>query len=241
MFGGGVGTLELQYFRSGRWSTRWSRQGSQGSDWLRAKVTLPSGVEVLRFRSFGAASTDYSDVALDAIVAWEPEVAPQKFLKLCSAGYHNCALLEAEGQMKCWGTDDFGCLGSGSQAELGLGDAPNEMGANLPLVDLGEPAIRATQVACGDHFNCAVLKNGSIKCFGQNGFGQLGYGHTDDVGDEPLEMGGHLPVVDLGGLDVVQLALDVWHSCALLAGATVKCFGYGPHLGLGDWRWPQSL
>ncbi|CAE7592672.1 HERC5 [Symbiodinium microadriaticum] len=50
-------------------------------------------------------------------------------------------------------------------------------------------------------------------------------------------MGGHLPVVDLGGLDVVQLALDVWHSCALLAGATVKCFGYGPHLGLGDWRW----
>ncbi|CAE7845391.1 UVR8 [Symbiodinium necroappetens] len=50
-------------------------------------------------------------------------------------------------------------------------------------------------------------------------------------------MGGHLPVVDLGGLDVVQLALGFWHSCALLAGATVKCFGRGFVLGLGDTRW----
>ena len=237
MLGGGIGVLELQYFRSGLWSTRWSRQGSQGSDWLRAKVTLPSAVEVLRFVSSGS-STSESDVALDAIVAWEPEVIPEELLALCSGGYHTCALLQAEGVMKCWGSGSRGRLGSGSEADIG--SAPGEMGASLPVVDLGEPGLRVTQVACGFRYTCVGFDNGGMKCFGENDYGQLGYGHTDNIGDEPLEMGGRLPFVDLGGQDVVQVALGYSHSCVLLAGGTVKCFGEGGYLGLGDRRRPQS-
>ena len=38
MRGYGIGLLELRYLREGGWTTRWSRRGSQGSEWLQAKV-----------------------------------------------------------------------------------------------------------------------------------------------------------------------------------------------------------
>ncbi|CAE6963215.1 unnamed protein product [Symbiodinium sp. CCMP2592] len=233
MLGGGVGKLELWYLKGGRWSSRWSRQGNQGADWLQAKVRLPSGVEMLRFVSSGALSGD-SEVALDGILAWEgPEAAPAEFLSLSSGGYHNCAVLKAEGLLKCWGSGRNGRLGYGGEANVGT--APGEMGENLPAVDLGEPGVRVTKVSCGQWHTCAVLETGVLKCFGSGSYGKLGYGHTRHVGDEPLEMGQHLPAVDLGtGVEVVHVAAGIDHTCALLRGGRVKCFGQGRLLGLGD-------
>ncbi|CAE7688605.1 unnamed protein product [Symbiodinium sp. CCMP2592] len=238
MFGSGVGKLELWYLKGGRWSSRWSRQGNQGADWLQAKVRLPSGVEMLRFVSSGA--TTWAEVALDAILAWEgPEAAPE-FLSLSSDGFHNCAVLKAQGLLKCWGSGLHGRLGYGSEADVGT--APGEMGENLPAVDLGEPGVRVTQVACGWWHTCAVLETGVLKCFGSGYNGKLGYGHTRHVGDEPLEMGAHLPAVDLGpGAEVVQVDAADRHTCALLRGGSVKCFGEGRLLGLGDKRGPQKV
>ena len=237
MFGSSVGKLELRYLKGGSWSLRWSRQANQGSDWLQAKVTLPSGVEMLRF-VYSDAATQETEVALDGILAWEgPEAAPAVFLSLSSGGWHNCAVLSAEGLLKCWGMGFFGRLGSGSQANAGT--APGEMGESLPAVDLGEPGLRVTQVACGAYHTCAVLETGLLKCFGYNDAGQLGYGHTDNVGDGPSEMREHLPAVDLGpGVEVMQVAAGYSHTCALLRGpgGLVKCFGWSNVLGLGDTR-----
>ena len=146
MRGGGIGRLELQYWREGWWTTRWSRQGSQGSKWLQAKVTLPSGVEMLRFVSSGPRTRD-ADVALDSVVAWQLQgPVPEQFLSLCSGGYHNCAIHRGTGQLKCWGSGLNGRLGSGR--EENVGNAPNQMGSALPAVELPEPA-RVVQVACG--------------------------------------------------------------------------------------------
>ena len=109
-------------------------------------MTLPSGVEMLRFVSSGS-STEDADVALDSVVAWQlPGPASEEVLSLCSGGYHNCALLRGTGQLKCWGLGSSGRLGSGSEEDVG--DAPNEMGTALPAVELPEPA-RVVQVACG--------------------------------------------------------------------------------------------
>ncbi|CAE7805594.1 unnamed protein product [Symbiodinium sp. CCMP2592] len=232
MYGSGIGLLELQYLqeRERRWTTRWSRQGSQGRTWLQAKVTLPSGVEMLRFVS--SAENYEADAAVDSVVAWSPQEPVPEFLSLCSGGFHNCAVLTSTGQLKCWGGSSYGKLGSG--AENDVGNAPNQMGAALPAVELPEPS-QVMQVACGYRNTCVVLHTGALHCFGDNGYGQLGLGHSNSIGDEPGEMGNQLPPVDLGsGVQVLQLAMSVSHSCALLKGGTIKCFGDGWLLGLGD-------
>jgi E3 ubiquitin-protein ligase HERC3 len=43
-----------------------------------------------------------------------------------------------------------------------------------------------------------ILDDGQLKCFGYNGFGQLGQGDTINRGDGPGEMGDSLAAVSLG-------------------------------------------
>ena len=66
-------------------------------------------------------------------------------------------------------------------------------------------------------------------------YGQLGYGDTDDRGDDSNEMGDNLPYVDVGGT-VVQLALGQAHTCALLDNGKVKCWGYNLYGSTWVWR-----
>jgi hypothetical protein len=51
-------------------------------------------------------------------------------------------------------------------------------------------------------FSCAVLQNRQIKCWGNNTYGQLGLGDTNNRGDNPGEMGASLPAVDLGMIEL---------------------------------------
>ena len=53
------------------------------------------------------------------------------------------------------------------------GDGPNEMGDFLAAVDLGASRT-ATEIATGQHHSCALLDDGSVKCWGLNSAGQPG-------------------------------------------------------------------
>ena len=56
-------------------------------------------------------------------------------VKTISSGYrYNCALLD-KAEVKCWGLGNLGQLGNGKTDNLG--DKPNELGGDLPTVDLG--------------------------------------------------------------------------------------------------------
>src|SRR4051794_41102081 len=50
----------------------------------------------------------------------------------------------------------------------------------------------------GAHYACVILSDGRMKCWGENADGQLGLGDTNHRGDQPNEMGDHLPAIDLG-------------------------------------------
>jgi len=152
---------------------------------------------------------------------------------VASGQQHHCALL-AGGAVKCWGNNYGGALGVGDSERRG--DEPNEMGDQLPAVELGGGRT-ATAVVAGNAYCCALLDDGSVKCWGGNGGGELGLGDTDDRGDEPGEMGDQLPVVQLGaGRTATALTAQNRHTCALLDDGSIKCWGNNQsgQLGLGD-------
>jgi alpha-tubulin suppressor-like RCC1 family protein len=139
-----------------------------------------------------------------------------------------------DGSVKCWGWNGFGQLGQGDT--LQRGDGPNEMGDNLLAVNLGIGKT-ASALAAGGHRTCALLNDGSVKCWGQNAFGELGLGDTNNRGDVPNEMGGNLLAVDLGtGKAASAIAIGGYHTCSLLNDGSVKCWGrnVAGELGQGD-------
>jgi len=68
--------------------------------------------------------------------------------------------------------------------------------AVLPTVNLGTGRT-ATSIDAGDYHTCAVLDNASVKCWGNNDYGQLGIGNTTHMGDGSGEMGDNLNAIDL--------------------------------------------
>ena len=152
---------------------------------------------------------------------------------IVAGALHTCVLF-GDGHVKCWGPNGHGELGLGDAAPRG--DGPGQMGHALPTVDLGK-GQKATALVGGWGHTCALLSTGHVKCWGFNWKGELGLGDTTSRGDEPGEMGDSLPSVDLGtGQVATALAAGQDHTCALLAGGAVKCWGLDlkGQLGLGD-------
>ena len=125
---------------------------------------------------------------------------------------------------------------------LGLGDIFNtgnqagEMGDNLEITDLGSN-FSIDHLSCGASHNCVLSIDQRIRCWGWNADGQLGYEHTNDIGDEPDEMGDNLIDVDLGAhFEPIQVECGNDFSCALSTDFNVKCWGrnYYGQLGQGD-------
>ena len=143
-----------------------------------------------------------------------------------------CAILD-DRTVKCWGDNGQGALGLGDQNTRG--DQPGEMGDNLPTVNLGtgRTALAISTSVAGA---CAILDNGSVKCWGRNSTGQLGLGDTNNRGDTSNEMGDNLPSVNLGtGRTAISISARGEHACAVLDDGSVKCWGHNiGTLGLGD-------
>jgi alpha-tubulin suppressor-like RCC1 family protein len=142
---------------------------------------------------------------------------------------HTCALLDG-GDVKCWGLNTYGQLGLGDTNNRGL--LPAELGDALPVVPLGQPAQAIT---AGRNYACALLEDGSVKCWGRNDSGQLGLGHTNDIGDAPGEVAA-LTGVDLGTGRTATAIDGGSHTCAILDTGALKCWGENGsgQLGLGD-------
>ncbi len=149
---------------------------------------------------------------------------------------HTCVILD-NGRVKCWGSNASGQLGLGDTRSRG--DWLGDMGDDLATVDLGTGRT-AVRLAAGRSHTCALLDDGTVKCWGGNESGQLGLGDTQNRGDEPNEMGDNLPAVQLGtGVTITSVVSGAFsaHSCAMLSGYySAKCWGANGagQLGLGD-------
>eukprot|EP01083_Nonionella_stella_P185515 676693_1 len=155
-------------------------------------------------------------------------------------GYRHTCALSTNNTVKCWGYNFYGQLGYGDMKTRG--SEPNQMGDNLLEINLGSDFL-AKQIVAGSEHTCALSTKNSVKCWGFNLYGQLGYSDIyDNRGDVSNEMADNLLEIDLGSnFTPVQIAASVGivgydHTCALSAMYKVKCFGYNYHgeLGYGD-------
>ncbi|AKT39591.1 RCC1 domain-containing protein [Chondromyces crocatus] len=133
---------------------------------------------------------------------------------------HTCALLN-DARVKCWGNASL--TGTGSLHDIG--HDPDGMGDALPPIDLGRGRT-VTAIAAGGMHTCALLDDGTVKCWGVNNDGQLGLGDTEQR-TRTRDMGDALPRVDLGtGKAAIAITAGSSHTCALLHDRSVKCWGY---------------
>ncbi len=138
-------------------------------------------------------------------------------LEVTTGRGHTCVRV-GEGGVRCWGGNAFGQLGYSNANPLAI-----------PLVvDVALDAMVTMLSSNGDH-NCALLEGGGLRCWGRNDKGQLGYGHTENIGDdEDPDAVGTVPLMPQGvpdGTPVIDLALGEGHSCVLYEGGDVLCWG----------------
>jgi alpha-tubulin suppressor-like RCC1 family protein len=110
---------------------------------------------------------------------------------------------------------------------IGCGKVADGCGATL---DCG-PCSTAN-IEAGNGFSCALLYNGSIRCWGANAAGQLGDGSYVDRWQASWVDG--TPAIVQGISSAIQLAVGDAHACALLGDGTVQCWGSHSNGQLGD-------
>jgi alpha-tubulin suppressor-like RCC1 family protein len=106
-----------------------------------------------------------------------PIDAGGEVLQVATGSAHTCALL-ADGALRCWGRAAFGQLGQANTESIGDDELPRE----VPPIDVGGGVV--TQFSTAGDQTCVRVETGALRCWGSNQFGQLGYGNTDNLGDD---------------------------------------------------------
>ena len=96
---------------------------------------------------------------------------------------HTCVRTTAD-EVRCWGYGGVGQLGYAGTESIGDDEHPHEAG----VVNVGAPVV---SVAADGNHTCAITDTGSVRCWGEGADGRLGYGNTDDIGDDerPADVG----------------------------------------------------
>src|SRR2546427_771822 len=143
--------------------------------------------------------------------------------------FYSCALLQ-DGTVRCWGDNTCGELGNGTSDPVT--NTPSTF--NPPPVTVSG-ITTAVAISAGGWYTCALLQDGTVRCWGDNTWGELGNGAvlvspspTSPVTPTPT------PVTVSGITTAVAIEAGVFHMCALLRDGTLQCWGRGEEGRLGN-------
>jgi alpha-tubulin suppressor-like RCC1 family protein len=168
-------------------------------------------------------------------------------LAVAAGGRHTCALVDAVVNQRtqrgvvCWGDNSLGQLGVPDRLPRGADPADT-----YPLVSLDADAM-PTAIAAGLYHTCAVIGGGSVTCWGDNRFGQLGVPTNLPpdggvaINSPPPPSGGDVLnfVVSLGGA-ATAISAGAYHTCAVVTDGSVRCWGWNGYGQLGDSSLPSG-
>ena len=138
---------------------------------------------------------------------------------ITTGGAHSCAIITADGSIKCWGKNDQGQLGDGTTTDRST--------PVLVKTSLGVTVTNAVKVSAGYRHTCAVFSDGKAQCWGENTYGQLG--------DSTTTQRSNPVTVTNFTTNAVTIAAGYFHTCLLKkTDGTVSCFGRNDKGQLGD-------
>ena len=136
---------------------------------------------------------------------------------ISAGGDHTCAILD-DGSVSCWGWNEYGQLGDGTNTNR---NTPTDVSS------LGNGRT-ATAISAGGFHTCAILDDGTVTCWGSNFAGKLGDG-TNTNRNTPTQTS------NLGsGRTAVSITTGDIHTCAILDDGSVSCWGSNTYGQLGD-------
>lgn len=184
-----------------------------------------------------------------------------RFTQLTLSWASTCGL-DTGGKVWCWGEDDDGSFGDGSDESRLL---PTALSGGYTF----------TTIVGGDDSFCGITPAQDARCWGDGDDGELGQGNWGDSGVPVLVAGGHkwqslargtyftcgltiagkpycwgtggegqlgvpepewthTPIAVSGGHTFVQISAGEWHACALNSAGEAWCWGYNVSGQLGD-------
>ena len=127
--------------------------------------------------------------------------------------------LSSDGTVSCWGANNNGQLGSG--------DNIARYGPSKVLKSAGTPLTGAVQIISEATTACALINDGSVWCWGINTLGQLGYLPNNFVNST-------FAVPVFGVTNAMSIVGGYAYACAILADATMVCWGSNGGGQIGD-------
>jgi alpha-tubulin suppressor-like RCC1 family protein len=135
--------------------------------------------------------------------------------------FHACAVTKA-GKAYCWGTN--------MQGELGIGDGTPKDALPNEITSLGSDVV---SIWAGWETTCAIMKNGGLKCWGDDDDESVGDGQSDIL----RKVTSPVDVIGLGpGSGVTLVAPSENKTTCAVANGAAKCWGKSHALGLAQGR-----
>jgi len=178
--------------------------------------------------TFTDSTTPTAQTASRTVYSMKPEEIAANW------GYHFCVKYSHSTfggffKVKCWGKNGNGELGLGSTTNKG--SAATDLGYGLSLVkDVGTTGsdMLVKEISSGLLHSCAILSDNTVKCWGSNTYGQLGYDNTTQL-TSPIAS-----TVNLGGGTPKKIFAGAYKSCVIFSDDRVKCWGRGLRGDLGQ-------
>ena len=188
-------------------------------------LTTAGGVKCWGYNSYGQLG-DGTAVSSNTLV--DVSGLASGVSAVSAGGQHTCAITTS-GSLKCWGWNGHGQLGDGQACGV----------VCTTPVDVVGLTSGAAAVSAGGLHTCALTTAGGVKCWGANGYGELGNGTSSgpelcensappDCSTTPVD------VVELTSVAVAVSAGGIHSTCALTTEGGVKCWGYNAYGQLGD-------